>query len=354
MPRTVRRRRHEPQAALRCGGLRRIRRRADVRAAFCAAVLGHARQLHRPLQHRGAGPGPPHRRRRADIVRAGRVRRHRRLHDGDPVHAIRAVAVVEPRGRGRAHDSAGAVPRLHHAAHARPLPAAGDDRLGDQPLFSVRQSGISRRAHRDHRHSRAEDRRRRIAQRALFLFPDLGHHAGGAVGDRQSARFASRARHTGAARPAGDGGGVRGRRRAAQDHRVRLRRGAGVRFGMAVRPPSAVRESDAVRPQSRHRIPFHGGSGRRRQRLGCGDRRIARHAGEGTSAGHPAVDPGAIGQFRDRRIRNAHGDTPAIRARRHLAAHRACIAAAHAARRSPTPKDCPCARHRRRERRCSR
>ena len=90
------RRERRPQTAVRSRGLPRLRRRAGLRAAARAAVLGDARQLHRSLQHRCAGPRPAHRRRRADVVRAGGIRRHRRVHDGDPLHAVRAVAVAEP------------------------------------------------------------------------------------------------------------------------------------------------------------------------------------------------------------------------------------------------------------------
>ena len=113
--------------------------------------------------------------------------------------------------------------RAHHAADEGPLPAAGDDCLGHQPRAPVRQPRIPRRPYGIHRHSRAQPLRPRAAQRALLLFPDLGHRARRALGDAQSARFAARARRPRAARPYRDGRGVRRRRRAAQDRRVRLR-----------------------------------------------------------------------------------------------------------------------------------
>ena len=194
-----------------------------------AAVLGDARQLHRALQHRGPRTRPAHRRGRADLVRAGRVRRHRRVHDGDPLDAIRDLALAQPvRGAG-AHAGAGAVPRLHHAADERALSPARDHRLGHQPLLPVRQSRVPRRAHRAHRHTRAQSVRDRAAQRALLLFPHLGHRAGGALGDEQPARLAAGPRGPRAARPARNGGGLRRQRRAAQDRRLRLRGAAGVR-----------------------------------------------------------------------------------------------------------------------------
>ncbi len=68
------------------------------------------------------------------------------------------LSCATPRGRGlpwlnlllglALTARAGALPRLHHPAHARPLPAAGDDRLGHQPLLPVRQSRVPRRPHR--------------------------------------------------------------------------------------------------------------------------------------------------------------------------------------------------------------
>ena len=84
--------------------LRRAVRRA--RRALCAAVLDHAAQLHRPVQHRCAGTGAADRRRGPDLVRAGGVRRHRRLCDRVPVAEFSgAVAVAEPGGRARADDA---------------------------------------------------------------------------------------------------------------------------------------------------------------------------------------------------------------------------------------------------------
>ena len=101
------------------------------------------------------------------------------------------------------------VPRVHHAAHERPLPAAGDDRMGHQSFLHLRQSRIPRRAHGTHRDTGAEFLRTRIAQRALLLLPHLGDHAGIPLDDAQSARFASR---QGGARAQGrprNGGSIR-------------------------------------------------------------------------------------------------------------------------------------------------
>ncbi len=66
-----------------------------------------------------------------------------------------------------------ALPRLHHAAHARPLPAAGDHCLGHQLLFPLRQPRVRRRPHRPERHSRALVRGPGVEERALLLLSDL-------------------------------------------------------------------------------------------------------------------------------------------------------------------------------------
>ena len=68
-----------------------------------AAVLGHARQLHRPLQHGRARPRAADRRGGPDVVRAGGVRRPRRVHVGVPHHALRHVAVAHACDRHRDH-----------------------------------------------------------------------------------------------------------------------------------------------------------------------------------------------------------------------------------------------------------
>ena len=87
---------------------------------------------------------------------------------------------------------------------------------------------------------------------------------------RQPARFAARPRDPRAEGRPRDGRGVRRRRRAAQDRRVRLRGAARVRLRLAVRAPAALREPDAVRHQPGHRVPVHGGGRRRGQRVGRG------------------------------------------------------------------------------------
>ena len=130
------------------------------------------------------------------------------------------------------------------------------------------------------------DRRLRSARRAPLLLPHLGDRAGGAVGDAQPARFAPGPRDPRAQGRARDGRGVRRRRRAAQDRRVRLRGAARVHFGLAVRASAALRQSDAVQHQPGHRVPVHGGRRRRGQRMGRGGRRDADHAAEGAAAGH--------------------------------------------------------------------
>ena len=110
-------------------------------------VLGDARQLHRSVQHRRARPRAADGRGGPDVVRAGGVRRHRRLHDRLPDHALRIVAVARRSAIGLVLTArARAVPGVHHAADERSLPAARDDRLGHQPLFPVRQSRDPRAA----------------------------------------------------------------------------------------------------------------------------------------------------------------------------------------------------------------
>ena len=78
-----------------------------------------------------ARPGAAHRRRRADVVRPGGVRRHRRLHraalPGAPsgmspwLTLLVGIALAVVGGAGAGRD---------HAAHVGPLPAAGHHRLG--------------------------------------------------------------------------------------------------------------------------------------------------------------------------------------------------------------------------------
>ena len=84
-------------------------------------------------------------------------------------------------------------------------------------------------------------------------------------------------------------GGVRRRRRAAEDRRVRLCGAARVHLRLAVRAPATLRQPDAVRHQPGHRVPVHGRGRRRRQRVGRGARRDADHAPEAAAAGHAAA-----------------------------------------------------------------
>ena len=58
--------------------------------------------------------------------------------------------------RTGAHVGALAFPGPHHAAHARALSAARDDRLGVEPVLPVRQSGVPRRPYGPHQHSVAQ------------------------------------------------------------------------------------------------------------------------------------------------------------------------------------------------------
>jgi hypothetical protein len=70
------------------------------------------------------------------------------LRDGDPDDEVRLVAVAHA-AVGLAHDRRHrADARLHHAADERPFPAAGDDRLGHQPVLPVRHAAQPRRLHR--------------------------------------------------------------------------------------------------------------------------------------------------------------------------------------------------------------
>ena len=263
-------------------------------AAGRAAVLGHARATTSGSTASSRWASCCYRRGGPDVVRPGGLRRARRVHVGVPHDAVRRVAVAHARDRPRDHRAGRAVPRLHHAAHEGPLPAARHDRVGHQPLLRVRQPRDAGRAHRHDRHSRAVARRLRAQGRAPLFLPHLGDHARGAVGDPQPARLAAGPRDPRAEGRARHGGGLRRRRRAPEDRRVRLRRAARVHFRLAVRAPAAVRESDAVRHQPGHRVSVHGRGRRRRQRVGRGARRDADHAAEASAAG-PAC-PGLLGR----------------------------------------------------------
>ena len=309
---------------------RRSRRRGPARAA----VLGHARQLHRPLQHRRARSRAADGRRRADVVRPGRIRGHRRLHDGDPGDALRRIPLAESRCRTRAHVRARAVPGLHHVANARPLFPARDHRVGHESLFPVRQRRVPGRPYRAHRRACSRRARFRAQGRALLLLPDLGHCARRALGHRQSARLAARASDSRAPRPARDVRGLRRRRGPAQDRRLRLRGASRVRVGLALCASATVRESDAVRTAAGDRISLHGRRRWRRKRLGRGRGRDADHAREAAAPGLAARDPGPQRQFRDGGLRRVDGDRAPAGARGCVAVDRALAAASAAVARA--------------------
>jgi len=70
------------------------------------------------------------------------------------------------------------------------------------------------------------------------------------------------------------------------------RRAAGMHFRLALCTFAALRESNAVWYQSRHRIPVHGGGGRRRECLGAPClARTSITLFEGSAAGLPAKSP---------------------------------------------------------------
>ena len=169
-----------------------------------AAVLGHARQLHRPLQHGRAGARAADRRGGTDVVRPGRVRRARRVHDGLPHHALRR------RRRGSRSSSASrsrcvvalllGFITLRMRGHYLPLATIA---WGISLYLRVRQPRDPRRPHRHDRHSGAvassasscKDERR-------YLLPDLGDRARRAVGDATTCSTRGRAARSARSRAA--------------------------------------------------------------------------------------------------------------------------------------------------------
>ena len=157
----------------------RCRWRAVVVALALAPLVtrhlhGLAAQRHR---HRRAGRARSRaadRRRRRDLVRPGRVRRHRRLCDRLADDGAGPLAVARPRVRAAADRRVGAADRHADVAPRRPLPAAQHDRLGPVDRDAVRQCRCARPPHRLVEHSGAA-RRPVVARRpARDLLPDLG------------------------------------------------------------------------------------------------------------------------------------------------------------------------------------
>ena len=240
---------------------------------------------------------------------------------------LRHVAVVHVVHRAGRHRRVGVVPGLHHAAHAGPLPAAGDHRVGHQPLLHFRQPRDAGRPHRDDGHPAARSVRLRTEGRTPLLLPDLGHRAGRAARHRQPARLTAGARHPRVEGRARHGRGLRGRCCAPEDRRVRLCGAAGVHLRLAVCAPAALRQSDALRHQPGYRVLVHGGDRRRGQRLGRGAGRHGDHFAEAGAAEYPARSPRPHWQLRAGGVRHHDRAAAAVRARWHVAMDRPVAAA---------------------------
>jgi hypothetical protein len=193
--------------------------------------------------------------------------------------------------------------RPRDAAPVRSLPAAGDDRLGDQPLLSVRQPRGARRPHRNQRHSAAcssstwssSPARVLLLIWAVLLLARSRH--------AQPARLARGARH-----PRLAGGSVMAEAMgvntaAREDRHLHRRRPLRQCLGLALRAPAALRQSDALLADARHRIPVHGGGRRCRACLGGDRRRRPDHHSQAMAAGLVAEAARAERQLRDDRFR---------------------------------------------------
>ena len=223
-------------------------------------------------------------------------------------------ALAHPVHRARHHRRGCLLPRLHHPAHGRALPAAGHHRLGHQSVFPVRQRRLPRRPYRHHRHSAGRAVRMGTQVGPRVLLPDLDRRPSCHADHTQPPRFTRGAFDPRAQGRDGDGRGDGRQYAARQDRHLPDRRPAGEHFGLALRPPAALRQSDALRADPGHRVPVHGGRRRHRPCLGRRPRRRADHHPQTMATGLAAADTRAERQFRDHRLRHRHGAGPATRA----------------------------------------
>ena len=177
---------------------------AGAGLGLAARIHHHAAVLHRPVFDGGGRPGDAHGRRRHDLVRPGGVRGCRCLCHRLGLHLAgrrrRAgrmagpglAALAGPAAGPGADGGRGLGSGRHHAQAVRPLPAAGDHRLGPEHLLPVRQSRSAGRPDRHHRRAAAGDRRSVAGRAAGARAGDLGDAAAGAVGAAQPAGFARR------------------------------------------------------------------------------------------------------------------------------------------------------------------
>ena len=227
-------------------------------AAVGGAIHRHAPQLYRHLCPGRARYRAVDRRRRLDVVRPGRVRRHRRLRHRLADDRPRRFALARAFVRACDDGSRSGAPRRGYAAARRTLPAARHHRLGSVDLLFVRQH---RRARRTQRHDRRAADLDRLAlagaERSDLLF-DLGHARIGDVGDRQFAAIARGPRDPQPARRRRDGRKPRHQCLSRSVDHIRRRRTVGGDVGLALRPHEPLRQPGALRCPHGHRLFVHG------------------------------------------------------------------------------------------------
>ena len=205
-------------------------------------------------------------------------------------------------GGGPAADGCGgAAAGLDHAAHERPLPAAGHHCLEPGAVLHDGQPGRAGQVRRPAGRAGDRGRRLQLPGRAAHRLADLDCGAGlGGGGDAPAGQ---------PARPRDARAEPQPRRRhddARGDGRVNLplqggdvphRGAAGVAVGVALRAHAAQRQPQPLRHQVRHRVPLHGGARRRRQRVGGLHRCGAGQADRRSVAGLAAAAAGHRGQL---------------------------------------------------------
>ena len=279
----------------------------------------HADELHRHLCVCRARPCAAHRRRRADVVRPGRVRRHRRLRDGLVHGGARRLAVDRIAARFGADRPRRDDPGRGDAAAQRPLPAAQHHRLGHRHLFRVRQSRCAQPLQRAVRHPADLDRTglARRHHRDLLLHLDSARRRHAAL--PQPARFTARPRHPQPARRRCHGGKPRDRQLPHAAGDLRSRRRARRPFRLALCAHAKVRQSDAVRHSPGHRASVHGAGRRRRTDRRRRGRRRDRRPAQERAAGRAARRHPLQRAARSGVLRRAAGHHPAEGARRRRA-----------------------------------
>ena len=234
-------------------------------------------------------------------------------------------------GRRGAGSAGRAAAGRADAAHVGPLPAAGHHRLGPGAVLHDGQCRGAGQVRRHARHPADEPVRHRPGHRPRLASAGLGDRAAGGAGGDPPARFAPGPRDPRAEERRDHGRGDGHLHLPLQAHGLRDRRGAGGDLGLAVRALPAHRQPLALRHQQGHRIPVHGGAGRRRPCVGRVPRR-----GRGAPDRRPAAGAAAQAarhqrQLRDHRLRHRAGGGAEVRARRPVELRRP-LAPEHGAR----------------------